>query len=104
MPTDDATVINLEHILPKKPDENWPQFNEDEVRLYGNRLGNLALMRASDNSTVRNAPFEDKKALFAKSPYLLTSEVAGYPEWIGDAIAKRQTRLAEIAPRAWPVS
>ena len=104
MPTEDATVINLEHILPKKPDGNWPQFNDDEVRLYGNRLGNLALMRASDNSSVRNAPFKDKRKLFAKSPYVLTSEIAGYRNWTVKGIAKRQVRLAKIAPSAWPVT
>ena len=61
IPTDDGTVINLEHVLPKQPEGNWTQFNDEEVRLYGRRLGNLALMRASDNSTVRSAAFEEKK-------------------------------------------
>ena len=76
IPTDDGTVINLEHVLSKQPEGNWTQFNDEEVRLYGRRLGNLALMRASDNSTVRSAAFEEKKALYAHSPYVLTSEIA----------------------------
>ena len=61
MPTDDRSVINLEHILPKKPDVNWPQFSEEEVGVFVNRLGNQALMRASDNSDLKSSTFADKK-------------------------------------------
>lgn len=104
MPTDDGTVINLEHILPKKPEGNWPQFNEDEIQLYGRRLGNLALMRASDNSAIQSAPFEEKKALYEKSPYVLTKEVAAPSQWTIQEITERQKRLAMLALKAWPVS
>jgi hypothetical protein len=44
MPTADRAIINLEHVLPKKPEENWPQFTSDEVALYTNRLGNQAFV------------------------------------------------------------
>ena len=104
IPTDDGTVINLEHVLPKQPEGNWTQFNDEEVRLYGRRLGNLALMRASDNSTVRSAAFEEKKALYAHSPYVLTSEISSYQQWTVQAIAERQAHLAQLALQAWPVS
>ncbi len=104
MPIDDATVINLEHVLPKQPEGNWPQFNHEEVRLYSRRLGNLALMRASDNSTVGSAAFEDKKGFYAQSPYALTSEIADYRQWTVQAIAKRQHHLAQLALQAWPVN
>ena len=104
MPTDDGTVINLEHVLPKKPEGNWPQFNDDEVRLYASRLGNLALMRASDNNSVRSAAYEEKKALYAQSPYILTSEIANSQQWTFQEIAKRQMHMAQLALEAWPVS
>ena len=38
LPTNDKTIINLEHVLPKKPEGNWPSFTLDEVDLYVNRL------------------------------------------------------------------
>ena len=103
MPTDDGTVINLEHVLPKKPEGNWPQFSDDEVRLYGTRLGNLALMRASDNGALGSIPFEEKKTSYAQSPYALTSEIASYDEWTGQTITTRQASLADLALKAWPV-
>ena len=104
MPTDDATVINLEHVLPKKPEGNWPQFNEDEVRLYSSRLGNLTLMQASDNSTVRSAPFGEKKSLYSQSPYTLTKQIAKYPQWTVESIVERQSELARLALKAWPIA
>ena len=104
VPTDDGTIINLEHILPQKPEGNWPEFTDDEARFYATRLGNLALMRASDNSSAKSAPFKEKKPFFANSPYVLTSEVSAYSEWTTAEIADRQARMAELAPRAWPVA
>jgi len=99
----DRTIINLEHILPRKPQSNWPQFSEDEVRLYTTRLGNLALMLASDNSELKSEAFVDKRTVYGESPYLLTSEIAEVDLWTGVAIAQRQTRLAELAVKTWPV-
>ena len=104
IPTDDATIINLEHVLPRRPTGNWPQFTDEELRLHCNRLGNLALIRASDNSALGSAAFEEKKPFFAHSPYALTKEVAEYPEWTVQAISRRQERMAQLANRAWPVA
>jgi hypothetical protein len=68
VPQNDRQVINLEHFLPKKPEGNWPQFNEEEVRQLATRFGNLALLRASDNSDLKSESFKDKKQTYAKSP------------------------------------
>ena len=93
--------MNLEHILPRKPEGNWPQFNEDELKLYGRRIGNLCLLTSKENSVVKSSRFEVKRAVYKKSPYRLTSEVAAVDAWTADEIVKRQMRLAEIALRTW---
>lgn len=103
VPIADRTVINLEHILPKKPEGNWPQFRDDEVNLYVSRLGNQALMRASENSDLRSAEFADKKVVYADSPYLLTSQIADLDDWSAAMISARQLTLAQLALKAWPV-
>lgn len=103
VPQDDRQVINLEHVLPKKPEQNWPLFSEDEVRQLSTRLGNVALLRASDNSNLKSEAFEYKKQVFAASPYVLTSQIADVDEWTSETIAERQRRLAELAVRTWPV-
>lgn len=103
IPTQDALLVNLEHILPKKPLDNWPQFSADEAALYTNRLGNQVLMLASDNSGFGSAAFSEKRQLYASSPYVLTSQVADFVDWCVDSILERQKKLAGIAVSAWPI-
>ena len=103
VPNEDSSTINLEHILPKKPDGNWPQFSDDEAALYVNRLGNQALLRASDNSAVGNVGFADKRLLYEESPYRLTKMIAEAAEWTPEQVIIRQKRLAELALTAWPI-
>lgn len=99
---EDREIINLEHVLPRKPEENWPQFSEEDVRRLATRLGNQALMRHGDNSEARSDSFEDKKPLYAGSPYLLTKMLAEADDWTEETINQRQERLAELALKAWP--
>jgi len=99
----DSEVINLEHVLPKKPGDNWASWNEDDRRTNISRLGNQALMRASDNGHVKSDSFEDKKPSLAKSPYVWTNCIAQEPEWTPVQVAERQAALAEYAPKAWPI-
>lgn len=103
IPNDDRSMINLEHVLPEKPEGNWPQFNDDQVRLYYKRIGNLCLMRASDNSTIKSAPFATKKPVFAASPYVLTKQISEAADWTTAAITDRQKALAAIAVKTWAI-
>jgi len=102
IPQDDRRVINLEHVLPRKPEENWPQFSEDEVGLLANRFGNLALMRAGDNSDLQSEAFADKKKVYADSPYSLTNQIADVDDWTAEAIEERQKVMARLAVDTWP--
>jgi hypothetical protein len=76
VPNDERAVINLEHVLPKKPLGNWSQFTMDEAAVWVNRFGNQALMRASDNSDLQSNSFATKKEIYKDSPYVLTSQMA----------------------------
>jgi len=103
IPNNDRSVINLEHILPEKPEGNWPLFSDDEVKLYKNRIGNLALLRASENSGLKNISFADKKVIYGKCPYVLTSQVAQAVNWTTIGITERQVVLSSLALKAWPI-
>ncbi len=103
IPNDDRSAINLEHVLPEKTEGNWPQFSDEEVKLYYKRIGNLCLMRASDNSAAKSAAFETKKPIFEKSPYVLTRQIADASDWRTDEIVDRQKTLAKIAVTTWPI-
>lgn len=103
IPNDDRSVINLEHVLPRKPLTNWPQFSDEEVDIWVHRLGNQALMRATDNSSVASDPFDNKKKIYAKSPYSLTSQISKLSAWTPKEIEARQKKFAESAIKTWPV-
>jgi hypothetical protein len=60
-------------------------------------------MRASDNSALKSAGFEEKKPIFAQSPYSLTAEIAKHDDWTPAAIEDRQTSLARLTVQAWPL-
>jgi hypothetical protein len=101
MPNDDRAVINLEHILPKKPAKNWPEFTDEEVAAYTKRIGNVALLRAKENSELKSDSFADKKEVYKDSPFVLTSQIAETDSWTPATIAHRQRGLAKLALKAW---
>jgi hypothetical protein len=103
IPNDDKTAINLEHVLPERPEGNWPQFSDEQVKLYYKRIGNLCLLRASDNSTAKSAAFAVKKPILAKSPYVLTKQIGDANDWGWEEIVARQKTLAAIAIKTWPI-
>jgi hypothetical protein len=104
IPNDDKSIINLEHVLHEKPEGNWPQFTDDQVKLYYRRIGNLCLLRASENSALKSADFQTKKPILANSPYVLTQQIGAEAAWTAMEITERQTRLADLALRAWPIA
>jgi len=104
VPQGDTRVINLEHIVPKAPEQNWPEFSEDELGQFTNRLGNLALLQASKNSDLKSQSFADKKKTYAVSPYVLTSRIADVDHWTVDAISERQRNMATLGVKTWPVT
>jgi Protein of unknown function (DUF1524) len=103
IPNDERAVINLEHVLPKKPFGNWSQFKPDEAAVWVNRLGNQALMRASDNSDLQSDSFAIKKEIYKDSPYVLTSQIGDLADWNAAAVAARQAALAALAVSTWPI-
>lgn len=103
VPHDDKGIINLEHVLPRNTEDNWPQFTEEQVRQYATRIGNLALLRASENSNLRSRGFAEKREVYGKAAYLLTSQIAEVENWTPETIEARQRRLADIAVSTWPL-
>lgn len=100
----DPAVVNLEHILPKAPHKNWPNFNEDQVASLNKRIGNLTLMQNKLNSKQGNEPFSKKKNYFASSDLWITKMIAeNYHDWTPDNIKDRQEKLADIAVQTWSI-
>ena len=103
LPNTNNNVINLEHVLPIKPGSAWPQFSEDDVKLFRNRIGNMTLLQTSKNSGLQSADFETKKKAYANSPYEITKLIANQDEWTKAQIEDRQKHLASLALKEWKV-
>lgn len=103
IPNDDTNSINLEHVLPQKPLGNWPQFDADQAKLFCKRLGNLVLLRKTQNTHIQNLPFSAKQPVLEQSPYNLTNQISTVSDWTAKEITKRQKILAGLALKTWPI-
>lgn len=98
----DPAEINLEHVLPQSHDAvKWPNISADAAALYAFRLGNMVLLKKSENESLGDGSFADKKPVLAASSLLLTKEVANESCWGEEEIKKRQTAMASAAVGVW---
>ena len=93
--------VNLEHILPKNPEDNWPNFNEEEVNTYVKRIGNLTLMKTKENNDFKSSAFSTKKEKYKESELWITNSLNEYEDWTRESINKRQNLLADLAVKTW---
>jgi Protein of unknown function DUF262/Protein of unknown function (DUF1524) len=102
VPNQDVDEVNLEHVLPKNPDESeWPEFTPEEIQTYRFWLGNQVLLKKSHNRQIGNKPFAYKKPILAASELTLTREVGEKDQWNPEAVRERQEALAELAVQVW---
>jgi hypothetical protein len=96
--------VNLEHVLPLNPIlKDWPTFDSDAADAYVKRVGNLTLLRATDNAPIGNKSFAAKRATFRKSKLNLNRSIAREADWSPQSINRRQAELAKVAVRTWPL-
>ncbi len=102
VPNTDKTQVNLEHVLPRSAvSTDWPAFTPDELSDMRLMLGNMVLLRAADNTSLGNGPFESKRSVLAASQLALTRQVGMEADWTPDTIRARQERLADLAVATW---
>ena len=94
--------INLEHVLPQTPSADWAHVDLESQKLYCKRLGNLCLMKRTENQTVGNDSFATKKRQYAASLFKLTKSISKEEDWGPTEIEKRQAVLADLAVKTWP--
>ncbi len=102
VPNANEEEVNLEHVLPKKAStKDWPSFSTDEITDCIYRIGNLALLKKTENAQIGNQPFSVKQPILKKSALVLTSGIGKKSTWTKKAIQARQDRLAELAVKMW---
>lgn len=104
----DQYAVNIEHILPQKPDKEWG-ITGNELKENINRLGNLTIVLEKINSSIGNKPIGEKIKKLEESSLKINQNLVEFIRsegvlWTADQISKRQLSLAQLANKAWPVS
>ncbi len=80
--------ITVEHILSRNLDMTDLSYSdlefsdENEKKEYIHRFGNLTLLYNTDNSSVGNGEFKDKKPAYRSSDFVMTSTLVGPVETV----------------------
>jgi uncharacterized protein with ParB-like and HNH nuclease domain len=106
---------SLEHLMPKKWENNWEHITDDQKKLIRNRklltLGNLAIITQPLNASIRDADWETKKngrgnreglQKYAEGLETL-HQYLNFPEWNENAIDERASFLHMKATEIWKV-
>ncbi len=96
----------LEHILPqgKRAASSWRSiFTGKPAKSYSHQLGNLTFLSAKDNHAADNRPWEEKRAIYARSQFVLSKELMELQIWDGPAIDARTERLVRVLIGAWDI-
>lgn len=65
--TTDINKVNLEHIIPKKPDQDWKDFfekNSMNGEDYIYKIGNMTILLSESNSKISNKFFNKKQQIY----------------------------------------
>jgi hypothetical protein len=104
VPNEIATQVNLEHILPQNPKEGeWTNFGKDEASAYTHRLGNMTLLRKSENQKLGNLGWEKKREALKASKLKLNELLVHVEDWDAESINVRQEEMSDLAVKVWPL-
>ncbi len=113
--TEDIRVpknLTIEHVMPQGwRDADWPlpESMDDPAETEAQRerlihtVGNLTLATKRLNSTLSNAPWNEKRGTINKYSILrLKESITSEDVWNEDAIKERSRYLAKVAAEVWP--
>jgi hypothetical protein len=92
----------LEHILPQEPIQWGLNAGNEDVEVLIHRLGNLTILKNSDNSRIQNFPFEEKKIVYLEENLKINALVLASAQWGKNEIVARQDKLSESILGLWP--
>jgi hypothetical protein len=107
--TYEHSVVSIEHVLPQTPsgDSEWiTWFPEIDVReMWTHRLGNLALLSHSKNSSAGNYDFKRKKnSYFVRggvSSFALTTQILPEDRWTPEVVQRHHRNRIAALCRLW---
>jgi hypothetical protein len=93
----------LEHILPRAMSDEWKKrFNKDEHAALVGTIGNLTPLSEKQNKSVKNDPWAEKKKRYKGSHWVVSQELATFPDWTAHVIRDRNRKIADWFVIRWP--
>jgi len=101
----ESDAYNVEHIMPESVNEGWDHVDDRDHEQYLYRIGNMTILKKSENRNLGNLDFEEKREAFAKSEFEITRRIAKENNyWNSDRIAAHQKWMARQATAIWKIS
>ena len=101
----DGQRITIEHVLPKNPgaQSHWlAEFGSPQkINEYAHRIGNMAFLSFSENQRIGNRDYTEKRAVLARSGFILSTDAAATDAWSAKHITKRSEALARVLFDHW---
>lgn len=105
----DFGEISVEHILPQGTDAKYNNLldcwkgniSNFEYDKQLHTLGNLTLLIDSDNSSIKDACFENKKEVYVESNFQLNEYLLDIDEWNSESIKSHGNYLVSLALDRW---
>lgn len=96
-------TLTVEHILPKKPNKDWPTKMRKDAFLkeWVNRIGNVTILTEPMNREAQSNSFTFKKSIYSQSSYSISKDICEYTDWDDEKISERQSDLSAIASKVW---
>ena len=98
--------LSVEHLMPQTPTKQWIEelnITEDEYQRNLNKLGNLTLAAKSDNSKMKNNPWEYKNEILKSTSHLIINqEILEKEQWNIEEINDRTEALISEINRLFP--
>ncbi|WP_017686444.1 DUF262 domain-containing protein [Vibrio cholerae] len=96
----DFNKTTLEHICPYNPEKAWVTAFGEGINDVKDRLGNMLLL---DKDVLKRANFDNKKAAYNASHFMIAKEVATHAAWNIESVNEQQKWLSSQAVQTWRV-
>jgi hypothetical protein len=97
------TIMTVEHVLPKNLSAPWAKlFTPAEHERCVGLLGNLAALSETQNKSLQDQSWADKKKRFSGSNFKTTQQLSQSREWRGKDIDQRTREIITWLIKRWP--
>lgn len=97
--------VSIEHVLPRHPIGNYPEFSEESRTEWTHRLGNLVLLSHRKNASAGNRPFLEKIETYfrqnERTQFAVTQSLSNYRRWTPEEVSMRHIEYLRRCRELW---